>query len=134
MQFGALSLLLVLGQPSPAPLTDPDVYAVYAAVLESGWPVRVAHATRLLIQESTDTDTLLVGKCYPEGVDITGPWEGALADFKLLTSGIGYWCRDFRSACLRSFPRKTTFKGFSPRAVHSAGTTFTRRTRTQRGS
>jgi hypothetical protein len=76
-----LAMLLALWV-APSPLTDPDAYAVYAAVIPSQWPVEAAHATRLVIQDTTEIAMYAVRPCYPEGPDIKGPWEAALTDFK----------------------------------------------------
>ncbi len=82
----ALVLLLagwpVIAGAAQTPLTDPEPYAVYSAVIPTAWPVRVAHATRPLIQDTTEIGHLSQPPCYPEGAGIEGPWAAALADFK----------------------------------------------------
>ncbi|HEY7285781.1 MAG TPA: hypothetical protein VH497_10080 [Vicinamibacterales bacterium] len=81
-----LMLTLLLWQTvaaPPKPLVDPDAYAVYAAVLPSNWLVRTGHATRLVIQDTTEIADFAASHCYPKGADIdNGAWTAALDDFK----------------------------------------------------
>src|SRR5215211_9153713 len=55
-----LSVLVVLfgcgkgnGQATLTTYDDPDAYSVYEAVIKNEWPIRVAKATRLVIQAET---------------------------------------------------------------------------------
>jgi hypothetical protein len=77
-----LSTLLLAQAPPPPPLTDPDAYAVYAAVVPSEWPIRVAHAKRVVIEGTTTTRRLIGGECLPKGPDLEGAWAEALENYK----------------------------------------------------
>jgi len=77
-----LSMLVFAQAPASPPLTDPAAYAVYAAVLPSEWPIRVAHAKRLVIQSTTTVGQIIGGECYPKGADIQGAWAEALENYK----------------------------------------------------
>jgi hypothetical protein len=78
----ALALWHILS-PTPNPLTDTDAYTVYGVIIPAEWPVRVAHAKRILIQDTTEIGSMRVPPCYPQGTDIdNGQWAPALADFK----------------------------------------------------
>jgi hypothetical protein len=82
MLIVALLLWQTVAAP-PKPLADPDAYAVYAAVLPSNWLVRTAHASRLVIQDTTEIGDHQSSHCYPDGQDLnSGAWEQALEDFK----------------------------------------------------
>jgi hypothetical protein len=55
--FGEILLLLaffpVMSQTAPTSYEDADAYEVYAAILPSEWPLRVAHAKQLVIRRET---------------------------------------------------------------------------------
>ena len=61
---------------------DLDAYAVYSALIPSDWLLRVAHASELLIQNTTEVDSRVLGRCLPSGRAVTGPWLEALNDFE----------------------------------------------------
>ena len=67
---------------APGTLIDPDTYAVYNVLIPSDWLLRVAHASELLIQDTTEVDSPLVRGCLPSGPEVTGPWLEALSEFK----------------------------------------------------
>ena len=74
-----LLALAWLQNAPPAPLlTDPDAYAVYAAVIPKEWPVQAAHAQRLVIQETTTVSR----NCLPTGEGLkAAPWKEVMDDF-----------------------------------------------------
>src|SRR5207249_7246260 len=64
--------------PTPL-LTDPDAYAVYAALIRSSSPVTAAHAKRLVIQETTAT----YPRCFPSEEALkASPWKEVVEDYK----------------------------------------------------
>jgi hypothetical protein len=81
-----LAVIVALWQvlsPAPSPLTDQDAYALYNMVIHAEWPVRVAHAKQIVIQDTTEIGSISAPPCYPKGTDIdNGQWGPALADFK----------------------------------------------------
>ena len=74
-------LLLSLGMTAEqSPLTDPEAYAVYNAIIPSDSLVREAHAKELLIQDITRLPTDKY--CSLQGPDLIGPWAAAAANLK----------------------------------------------------
>jgi len=71
----------LLHQPTGT-LIDPDAYAVYNAVIPSDWLIRVAHATELLIEGTTQVPTPMGQACFPSGPELIGPWAEALSMLK----------------------------------------------------
>src|SRR5215471_19364376 len=84
MKHFALTLpavvMLVL-QPTGT-ITDPQAYDVYNVVIASDWLVQVAHATELLIQNTTEVPAPMKQACFPSGPDLIGPWAEALSMLK----------------------------------------------------
>jgi hypothetical protein len=76
-----ISLLFVPGYSAPQQLTDPDAYAVYAAVLPAGTGGEEAHATKLLVQQTTEIDQMMKD-CPLTAPDTSAVWAEAIEDFK----------------------------------------------------
>jgi hypothetical protein len=78
-----LPLAVLVLQPART-ITDRSDYAVYDVVIASDWLVRVAHATELLIQDTTEVSTPMAQgqACFPSGPDLIGPWAEALTTLK----------------------------------------------------
>jgi hypothetical protein len=72
----------VVSSQGPNTLVDPDSYAVYNALIPSDWLVRVAHASELLIQNTTQSDSPFLSGCVPRGPRLTGPWLEAMNVFR----------------------------------------------------
>src|SRR5690349_13707032 len=79
--FAGLLLTLRVAD-AQAPLTDPDSYAVYNAIIPSSWLLRSGHAKELLIQDTTRLPDPTGKYCSPEGPDLIGPWAVAVANMK----------------------------------------------------
>ena len=80
--FALLSSALVQAGPATthAPLTDPEAYAVIAAVISSESPATDARVKRLVIQNTTTTYNF--GQCFPEGEPLRGEWKPVVDDYK----------------------------------------------------
>ncbi len=75
----ALALMSGAVQPSAGdPVTDPEAYAVYAAMAPSQWPIRVAKARRLAVSESTG----YLAECLPSDRPMETTWRPVLESFK----------------------------------------------------
>jgi hypothetical protein len=70
-------IFLIASQVASPPLTDPDAYAIYAAILPNEWPATIAKAKRLVIAEETVTLT----RCKPAVASLPEEWRPALVDY-----------------------------------------------------
>ena len=79
--LSSVALALVSGAVQPSagdPVTDPEAYAVYAAIVPNQWPIRVAKARRLAVSESTG----YLAECLPSGGPMETTWKPVLESFK----------------------------------------------------
>jgi hypothetical protein len=75
----------VRGQsPEPRPVEDPEAYAIYASLLPEEWTIRVAGASRLVVQRETGTHD----ECLPSGPPMKAEWAPVLADYRAQNQGI----------------------------------------------
>jgi hypothetical protein len=73
-----------LQEQKPMPVDDPEAYAVYASLVPNNWIVRVAHATRLVIQEETAT----YSRCMPSGTPMETTWKPVVDSYKAANDGV----------------------------------------------
>ena len=79
--FGVILLLLVVSslpnQTTSSAYDDADAYEVYAAILPSEWPLRVAHAKQLVIRRETRSFQM----CLKPDTEIQARFGPAIADY-----------------------------------------------------
>lgn len=79
--FGEILLLLLFSsfptQATSSAYDDADAYEVYATILPSEWPLRVAHAKQLVIQRETRSFQM----CLKPGTEREARFEPAIADY-----------------------------------------------------
>jgi hypothetical protein len=79
-----LGVLVIAGasagsqKPEPQPIADPDAYAVYATLLPREWTIRVAGASRLVVQREAGT----YRDCLPSGPPMKAEWAEVLANYE----------------------------------------------------
>jgi hypothetical protein len=72
-------------QPEPRPLTDPDAYAIYAALLPGTW-ASVSKKEALLLQQETE-DIKEVASCLSSAGRTAEPeWEAVDANFRQMNA------------------------------------------------
>jgi len=109
--FALLLIATLRVQPSGT-VADPDAYAIYNALIPSNWLLRVAHASELLIQDTTEFETLMGQECFPSGPDLIGPWAEALAALKEQNATAQTLARQFALPVSYRLESKEQIKGF----------------------
>jgi len=80
------------------------------------WLLREAHASELLIQNTTEVDSPRFKRCLPSGPELTGPWVEALNDFKAQQTTAKSLDHQFSLPVPYRFESKDTIESFFIRA------------------
>jgi len=70
----------------PAPIDDPDAYAVYASLLPNEWTVTAAHAKRLVFLRETDA----YSRCMPKGPSLETDWKTTVDAYRAANASVRF--------------------------------------------